>query len=254
MKLHRLILLTMTLLVVGAPVMAQGDGMTDRSRNSQLESLAGKLAQQADDLSEQVYRDYSNGSNNRRAETDGVFLSQQFSASADIFRRMVQDRRRTSELRDAGSLLSSLASRGNSYSSRSRWSDVQRTVADIQRELNYGNGGGNGGGGNGGGGNGGGNSSGLFRWSGTVDDEVQLKIQGDFIEASAISGTPYNDTTFSFTTPLPQRQVNVRVRKLRGRGDVRVLQQPSRFNDWTAIVSIRDGDRSADRYELEINW
>lgn len=249
MRLHRLVLLALALLIFSVPVLAQGDGTFDRSRNSQLESLAGKLAQQADDLSEQVYRDYTNRSNNSRTETDGVFLAQQFSASADIFRRMVQDRRRTSELRDAGSLLSSLAARGNSYSSRSRWSDVQRTVADIQRELNYG-----GGGGTGGGGGGGGNSSGLFRWSGTVDDEVQLKIQGDFIEAGAVSGTPYNDATFSFTTPLPQRQVNVRVRKLRGRGEVRVLQQPSRFNDWTAIVSIRDGDRSTDRYELEISW
>lgn len=245
MKLDRLLLLIVTLLIVGVPVMAQGDGTFDRSRNSQLESLAGRLAQQADDLSEQVYRDYTNRSNNSRTETDGVFLAQQFSASADIFRRMVQDRRRTSELRDAGSLLSSLASRGNSYSSRSRWSDVQRTVADIQRELNYGGGGGN---------QGGGNSSGLFRWSGTVDDEVQLHIQGDFIDPKAVSGTPYNDATFSFTTPLPKRQVNVRVRKLRGRGEVRVLQQPSRFNEWTAIISIRDGDRSSDRYELEISW
>ena len=93
-----------------------------------------------------------------------------------------------------------------------------------------------------------------MRWRGTVDDVVELNIQGSYIDPRAISGTPYNDGTVGLTEPLPNRSVNVSVRKLRGRGEVRVIQQPNRSNDYTAIIQIRDGSRGADNYDLEITW
>ena len=39
-----------------------------------------------------------------------------------------------------------------------------------------------------------------------------------------------------------------------GRGAVEITQQPSRFNNCTAIVRIHDGSRGADNYEFELIW
>jgi len=48
--------------------------------------------------------------------------------------------------------------------------------------------------------------------------------------------------------------VEVSVNKLSGRGTVRVLQQPSRANDFTAVIEIYDTGGGAQEYRLEIVW
>jgi hypothetical protein len=252
MKTHRFLFLILALLIFAAPALAQ-----DESRlynNSNLNNLSTRLTQQATRLREQVYRDYANRSINSSTDTTGVILAYQFNGAADAFRQMVQDRRRWAEMRDAAELLNSMAQNGNNYSFRSRWYDVQRTMTDIQNEFNRGGGGGYPGPGGGYPGPGGGTSAGTIRWRGTVDDVVELHIHGGDVDTRAISGTPYNDATVGLTEPLPNRSANVTVRKLRGRGDVRVIQQPNRSNGFTAIVQVRDPNRGADSYDLEINW
>jgi hypothetical protein len=249
MRPSKILLICLAALLTTSSLRAQdqNDNQMNRSRSSQLEQLSSRLAQQADDLSEQLYKDYANRSVNNRNETSMMLLGQQFSATADIFRRMVQDRRRMQEMRDAASSLSDLARQANNNNGRYLWSNVQRSVEDIQRELNNGNSGGDD--------NGGGTSrSGMLHWRGTVDNETQLVIQGRYVDARAISGTPYSDANFNFTTGLPFRPVTLRVRKISGRGDVRVIQQPNQSNDYTAIVQVIDGNRGADLYDLEINW
>ena len=140
------------------------------------------------------------------------------------------------------------------FSRRSRWSDVRRTFEDIQREMS-----------------GGddrrrgdddgrrssddGRTSGRLHWRGTVDDNVQLVIRDDHVEVRTLGGSEYADANYNFTSPLPRRRsVNVTVNKLNGRGDVRVLQQPSRDNDFTAVVEIRDPKGGAKEYEIEVVW
>jgi len=46
----------------------------------------------------------------------------------------------------------------------------------------------------------------------------------------------------------------VSVRTLAGRGDVRVVQQPSRQNGYTAIVEINDPTRGAEEQRLQVIW
>jgi hypothetical protein len=96
--------------------------------------------------------------------------------------------------------------------------------------------------------------SGQLRWRGTVDDRTNLLIRGSRVSAQWPSGTPYYDGSSNFTGSLPRVATNVRVRKLRGRGDVRVIQQPSQYNDFTATIQIYDDKRGADRYEIEVSW
>jgi hypothetical protein len=219
-----------------------------------LNSLSEQLATQANDMAERSYSDYSNNSYSSRADVEALYLAQQFSASATVFRRMVRDSRRESELRDAASLLADLARRaGSNYSRRSQWNDVQRTLEDILRELNAGGSVGGGGGG-GRGDDGGGRTTGRVRWRGTVDDDVHLVIRDERVEVRTIGGSEYNNATYNFTSPLPRRRVTVNATRLKGRGDVRVLQQPSRDNDFTAVVQIRDPSGGAREYEIEVTW
>jgi hypothetical protein len=252
MKRYRGLFLCFCLLSLSATQVAQ-------AQSYRLNSLSEQLATQANDLAERSYSDYSNNSYSSRADVEALYLTQQFSASANVFRRMVRDSRRQSELRDAASILSDLARRSSSgYSRSNQWSSVQRTLEDIMRELNAGNfpgGGGGGGGGYGRGDEGNGRTTGRLRWSGTVDDNVQLIISDDRVEVRTIGGSEYNNATYNFTSPLPRRRgVSVSAVKIKGRGEVRVLQQPSRDNDYQAVVQIRDSGGGARDYEIEVTW
>jgi len=222
-----------------------------RAQSYRLDSLSEQLRTQADDLAARSYSDYTENSFNNRSDVEALYLAQQFNASADVFRRMVRDNRRESELKDAASILSDLLARAErGYSRRNRWADVRRTLDDLLRELNV----------RGGGGEGwprpgdDGRTSGRVRWRGTVDDNVQLLISDDRIEVRTIGGSVYENGTYNFTSPLPRRRVTVSVNKLNGRGEVRVLQQPSRDNDYTAVVEIRDPKGEAREYEIEVSW
>ena len=262
MKLQRLLFLALAILMSTVAVSAQGDGDRSgrgqdedryaRGRDSDLLRLAAQLTRQTDDLQRRTYADYGTRPRNSREDTQSMLAAAQLNASATLFRTMINDRRRRSEMREVASLMNDLAGSGNGYSSRYSWNAVQQTLNEIQGELTRSGGGG--GGFPGGGFPGGGAQHGTVRWSGTADDEVQLKVQGGIIETLAISGSPYSDGNYNFTNPFPNREVNVSVRKLRGRGEVRVLQQPSRSNDYTAIIQIRDTNRGSDNYEVEITW
>ena len=219
------------------------------AQSSRLTSLAQLLDEQAIGLAERIYGDYSTRSFSNRSDIEALYLSEQFSASARIFRRMVTDRRRETELKDGAAILASLLTRADSdFARRNRWNDVRRTLDDIQRTLD-------------GRGSGGGLhegeaevTSGRLHWRGTVDDNVQLVIRDGYVDVRTIGGTEYNDANYNFTSPLPRRRNTVRANKLNGRGTVRVLQQPSRENDFTAVIEIKDSSGGARMYEIEVLW
>jgi hypothetical protein len=46
----------------------------------------------------------------------------------------------------------------------------------------------------------------------------------------------------------------VRLTAKRGRGEVFIEQQPSRENDFTTVVRIKDARGGASEYEFELQW
>ena len=229
---------------------ASAQDEAERYSSPRLENLVNQLKGYTVDLVDRTSEDMTRNSANSRADIETAFLAQQLDASAGLFSQMIRDGRRAGELRDGASILGDLARRGpNSGLNNSLWRDAQRTIGDINREL--GNGGGSG--------NGGGNnppppSQGRAFWRGTVDKEVHLILQRRNLETRTVSGSTYNNVNFSFTASMPTRNVTVEVTKKKGRGNVRVLEQPSRDNDYTAVIQILDEDGGAKEYELEINW
>ena len=221
--------------------------------SSWLDNLVNQLKRQSVDLVDRTSEDLRRNNSNARADIEAAFLAQQFDASVGFFQEIMRDNRRASELRDGAAILSDLVRRAPNYGANNAlWRDAQRTIGDINRELGSGN---NNGSGNNGGNNGGANPrEGRAFWRGTVDKEVQLVVQRRSIETRTISGAPYQNEVFSFTSPLPTRNVSVDIIKKAGRGTVRVLEQPSRSNDYTAIIQILDEGGGAKEYQLEIVW
>lgn len=219
----------------------------ERYGSSRLTNYANDLKRAAVDLADRTSEKIDNGYASR-ADIEEAFLAAQLDASAGLFQQMIRGNNRASDLRDAASILSDLARRAPSYgSNNSLWRNVQNSINDINREL--GSGGGNGGGNN----PPGGNILGRAYWRGTVDDRVRLVLQDRYMRVETISGTSYGEGTWSFTSALG-RNVIVDVNKQKGRGNVRVLQQPSKQNDFTAVIEIYDSGGGAKEYELEIYW
>ena len=227
--------------------------------NSRLRDAADRLASQSNDLSTRAYSDFRSRSSSTRADLDALFLAQQLDSSARLFQQMVQDNRRSSELRDAAAILSDLSRRVPSYGSGNyQWRDVQNSINTIQREVGSGYGNDRDDNTNNGGGPIGNRPErrviGRVSWRGTVDDEVQLTIRDSDVETRTVSGSEFRNENFNFTSPLPNRNVTVEVDKKKGRGNVRVLQQPSRSNNYTAVIQIQDKKGGNDTYELDISW
>jgi hypothetical protein len=223
-------------------------------RTYRLKDLAGQLQRGADDLASGAYDNFTRRSNNSRSDVDALLAAQQISASAGVFSRMVNDNRRSSELRDAAASISDLARRAAfGASSNIQLREVQQTLDNISREISGAGGGNSGGDYN----NGGSNDRpivGNVSWKGTVDDVVRLTIRNNSLELKTISGTPYSNNNYNFTSPLPNRRVDVEIDKKKGRGTVRVMQQPRRENNFTTVIEIRDTSGGAKDYELEIYW
>jgi hypothetical protein len=226
------------------------DVVQNRYGTGRLTNLTRDLIRQTVDLVDRTSEELKRNPTNTRADIENAFLASQVDAVAHVFDDMVRGGRRAAELRDGISLLSDLTRRAPAFGTNAAlWRDVQRTVGDIQREL----------------GGGGGNQNpgpfppqnpvvGRVSWRGRVDIETHLHIRGNTLETRVVAGPNWGGESYNFTSPLPSRRVTVGVNKTRGRGSVRILQQPSRDNDFTTVIQILDPDGGAKDYELDIFW
>jgi hypothetical protein len=229
---------------------AAGIRAQEEFSSARLENAAGELKRSTAELVDRTAEGLRRGSSNTREVIEEAFLAHQLDSSAELFRRMIDGRRRASELRDGAAILTELARSVSSYTTnRALWSGVETAINNINHELGNPEGTGDDGE----------NPEnrqviGRVFWRGTVDHHLALVIRERTIETRLLSGKGYPDGTYSFTTPLPARAVLVAVNKTKGRGTARVVQQPSKANDFTTIVEIMDGDGGAKEYQLDIFW
>ncbi|MEK7405054.1 MAG: hypothetical protein AAB225_08100 [Acidobacteriota bacterium] len=91
-------------------------------------------------------------------------------------------------------------------------------------------------------------------WSGRVDDEVIVSCRGSECETEANRGAPVSRDRFRFSRALPGQRVLVSLEETEGRGEVRLLEQPSDENGYTARVLIRDRQGGAGDYSFTLSW
>ena len=243
-------MITRSLFIAVAILLFTSPAFTQFGQANRLTDLASRLSREADDFADSSYSGLTNNSRVSRNDTEAVMLAYQFAGASRIFYRMVVDRRRNQDLRDAFDTLQNLARSVERYNAqRGNWFNVQRSLQEIARELNL----------PGGGGGGGGQypdtgRSGRMTWRGRVDDDVRIRIRGGSADVETIGGTPYYDGQPNFENSLPNRRVTVRLTEKRGRGEVLIEQQPSRENDFTAVIRIRDTRGGASEYAFTLEW
>jgi hypothetical protein len=100
-----------------------------------------------------------------------------------------------------------------------------------------------------------GDVDGMLRWTGAVDDEVEIRIQGRNVNTRTLSGNGARDVRANLNgRALPRRDVQVRVRERQGRGTVTVVQQPGQWNGYTAVIRVRDRQGGFGYYDFDVTW
>ena len=241
----RSLLVVVAVLLTASPALSQS--FSQFGPQNRLSDLADRLARDAQDFADSSYSNFTNNQRALRNDIEAVMMAHQFAGASRIFYRMVVDRRRNQDVRDAFDMLQNLArSVERNNVQRTNWYNVQRLMNDISREL-------------GGGGGGGqypdtGNRRGRMTWRGRVDDDVRIRIRGGSADVETIGGSPYYDAQPNFENSLPNRRVTVRLTEKRGRGEIFIEQQPTRENDFTAVVRIRDTRGGASEYAFTLEW
>ena len=84
-----------------------------------------------------------------------------------------------------------------------------------------------------------------FQWKGRVDGVDEILIRGRSVRVNHIEAMPIQRQDHRFSDALPSRAVEVELNVIEGRGNVRLMEQPSERNDFTAVVRIEDDSSGA---------
>ncbi len=94
-----------------------------------------------------------------------------------------------------------------------------------------------------------------FRFRGEVDGIDDILIRGSQVKIEHVAAKPIQSQDHRFSAPLPFAEVELTLQLIHGRGSVRLMEQPSQRNQYTAVVRVDDHDHSGDdRYEFELSW
>ena len=91
-------------------------------------------------------------------------------------------------------------------------------------------------------------------WTGRVDGDAVIECRDNRCDPRSTSGVPVTRDRYQFSRPLPNRTVRVNLEDTRGRGEIRLLEQPSEANGYAAKVLIRDNQGGADDYSFTLGW
>jgi hypothetical protein len=88
-----------------------------------------------------------------------------------------------------------------------------------------------------------------------VDNEAEVSVRGDSVFIRTLAGRdPYDDGS-ECNAPLPDRlpaDFNFEVKD--SRGEIRLIGEPSRRNNFSAVVLIRDSSGGQGRYHFRLSW
>ena len=94
----------------------------------------------------------------------------------------------------------------------------------------------------------------LLEWSGRVDTVIRISIHGDAAHVTAIGSPDVGVGTLRVLHGLPREPGSIGVQLTGGRGIVRIDQQPSPANDYTAVIRVADQSGGVDSYRLVETW
>ena len=88
-----------------------------------------------------------------------------------------------------------------------------------------------------------------------VDNRAEVRMRGDTIFVRTVEGSKGRDEGSECSQPLPFNSVrDFQIRQTAGRSRVDLAQEPSRMNNYTALISIEDRQGGGDNYAFEVSW
>jgi hypothetical protein len=88
-----------------------------------------------------------------------------------------------------------------------------------------------------------------------IDDQVEVAVRGDTVFLRTLSGREGRDDGSECNFPLPDREfAGFRFEVMDSRNEIHLTEEPSRRNNFTAIVRIRDSDGGYGRYHFRLSW
>ena len=88
-----------------------------------------------------------------------------------------------------------------------------------------------------------------------VDNEVEVAVRLDTVSIRTIAGRDASDDGSECNAPLPDREAQGFHFEVRdSRGDIRLIAEPSRRNNYSAVVLIRDSSGGQGRYHFRLTW
>ncbi|MBI3683101.1 MAG: hypothetical protein HY235_22235, partial [Acidobacteria bacterium] len=88
-----------------------------------------------------------------------------------------------------------------------------------------------------------------------VDGSVVLHIEGQQATPEVLSGQPLSESKFQFSGPPPSvAGARWSLEKTSGRGQVKIVEEPSVGNGMTLKVRVDDPQRAADKYVFRVRW
>ena len=88
-----------------------------------------------------------------------------------------------------------------------------------------------------------------------VDNRAEVRMRGDAIFVRTLEGSKGRDEGSECSQPLPYNSVRgFEIRQTAGRSRVMLAQEPSRMNNYTAMISIDDSQGGGDDYAFEVSW
>ena len=94
-----------------------------------------------------------------------------------------------------------------------------------------------------------------FLWEGQVDGSDRVIIRGMSAQVEHLKAQPPTSVQFKFLKAVPQREQSVTLQVFKGRGEVRILEQPSRQNGYSIKVLVDDTEKGGSSfYQFGLRW
>ena len=110
--------------------------LTLLAADSRLQAIADQLSDRAQQLSNEAYDGFRRRDRGNRADVEALYASVQFRSGTELFRRMVDDNRPESELRDSVLVLRDQLNRMDRYAfGRQERERMNVLLRDIETQL-----------------------------------------------------------------------------------------------------------------------
>jgi hypothetical protein len=93
-----------------------------------------------------------------------------------------------------------------------------------------------------------------LRWSGSVDNELEIRVAGRRVDERTLSGAGTRNERSSVVDGIPRRDAQLVVSQRQGRGTVYVAQQPNASNGYVAVIRVKDPQSGFGYYDFEVDY